>query len=322
MSSTKSTGISNENFKPWLGRELIRSLKTGAALLIIGVLSSWSLMLFSPGFSAYWTSFNYQLSRVALDQHPVALVRTFAGRLRDSEYGWKPLDWSAPFNVTSARQKLKKDFPEVAGVIDGVPQVPRAASLRQADPARYEQRMSEYLIRHNGIESGRFRSLYERDDLFSPPNANVKLGLFVTKLFGLIDALIFTVASILAGGPPGVILFGTVLALSAMPLWRSRRPARAWLKVLAWPMLASALVWGAIFFMAIASAAFGGFTPNTSALTLFATLPLLSTLAKAPLHLAETLVNMPKKWDGVERRRPRLPEQPPPGSTVPPIGGA
>jgi hypothetical protein len=29
----------------------------------------------------------------------------------------------------------------------------------------------------------------------------------------------------------------------------------------------------------------------------------------------------PKKWDGVERRRPRPPE-PKPGETIPPIGGA
>lgn len=322
MSSTKSTGISNEKFNPWFRRELVRSLKLGGALLLAGCALSWGLTALSNTFSAYWTTFNYQLSSVALDQHPVALIRTFASRLRDSEYGWKPLGWSAPFNVSKARQDLKKQFPEVISVIDGVPQVPRAASLKKTDPARFEQRLAAYMDRYNRIESGRFKSLYERDDMFSPPNANVKLGLFVTKLFGLIDALLFTAAVIFAGGPPGVILFGTVLALSAMPLWRSRRPARTWLKVMAWPTLASALVWGAILFMAVASALFGGLTPNTSAVALLTTLPFLSMLAKAPLHLAETLVSQPKKWDGVDRRRPRLPETPPPGNTVPPMGGA
>lgn len=320
----KSTGISNEKFKPWLRRELARALKWGIILLCSGLALSSGLTALSPGFSTNWTTFNYQLSSVALDQHPVALVRTFASRMRESEYGWRPLSPAAPFNVTAARAQLKREYPEVVSVINGVPQVPRALSLKKADPAKYEQRLAAYLQRHNRIESGRFTSLYDRDDMFSPPNANVKLGLFVTKFFGLADALIFTVGTIFAGGLAGVLLFATVLALSAAPLWRSRRPARTWLKVLTWPTLASALVWGAIFFMAIASALFGGFTPNTSAIALLATLPLLSILAKAPLHLAETLVTMPpspKKWDGIDRRKPRPPETPP-GMTTPPLGGA
>lgn len=323
MSSTKSTGISNEKFKPWFRSEMTRALKWGAALLVGGLVVSGGLTAVSAGFSAYWATFNYQLSSVALDQHPVALIRTFATRLRESEYGWGPLSLAAPFNVTAARQQLKRDYPEVSSVVDGVPRVPRALSLKKADPVKYEQRVAAYLQRYNRIESGRFTSLYDRDDMFSPPNANVKLGLFVTKFFGLIDALIFTAGTIVAGGLPGVLLFGTVLALSAGPLWRSRRPARTVLKVFVWPSLASALVWGAIFFMAFASALFGGLTPNTSAIALLATLPFLSTLAQAPLHLAETLVSQPqpKKWDGIDRRKPRPPE-PPPGMTIPPMGGA
>ena len=321
MSSTKSTGISNEKFKPWLRAELIRALKLGAALFVVSWAVSWTAARVSAGFAARWTTFNYELSGVALDQHPVALVRTFATRLRESEYGWHPLGLGAPFNITAAREALRRDYPEVASVNNGVPQVPRALSLKRADPAKYEQRLAAYLERYQRIEAGRFASLYDRDDMFSPPNANVKLGLFVTKAFGLPDAFLYTIGTILAGGLPGVLLFATVLTLAAAPLWRSRRPARTWLKVLTWPTLASALIWGAIFFMAIASALFGGFSPNTSALALITTLPLLSTLAKAPLHLAETLVTQPKKWDGIDRRKPRPPE-PPPGMTIPPMGGA
>jgi hypothetical protein len=321
MRSLKSTGISEEKFKPWLRRELSRALRWGAILLVAGMILAAGLTTLSSGFAAQWTNFNYQLSSVALDQHPVALVRTFATRLRESEYGWGPLSLTSPFNVTSARLRLKSDFPEVASVVGGTPQVPRALSLKRANPARYEQRMAEYMTRHNRIESGRFSRLYDRDDLFSPPNANVKLGLFVTKVFGLIDAFFYTIGTIVGGGLPGVLLFGTVLGLSASPLWRSRRPARTWFKILAWPTLASALIWGAIFFMAVASAMFGGLTPNTSVVALLATLPLLYTLAKTPLHLAETLVTQPKKWDGIDRRKPRPPETPP-GMTIPPMGGA
>ena len=125
--------------------------------------------------------------------------------------------------------------------------------------------------------------------------------------------------TIFTSGSAGVLLFATVLALSAVPLWRSRRPARGWLKFIVWPALASTLVWAAILIMAISAAVFGGVTSNTSALALLATLPLLFVLAKLPLHLAETLVNRTTSapWDGVDRRKPR-----PPVGTVPPLGGA
>lgn len=324
MSAIKSTGISDEKFGPWLRRELVRSLKLGLILLVAGLVVAGGLNAMSPPFAAGWTTFNYRLSGVALDQHPLALARTFATRLRESEYGWDPLSLAAPFSVTAARQALKRDYPEVASMTDGVPQVPRGARLRAANPALYDQRLAAYMQRHDRIESGRFASLYDRDDVFSAPNANVQLGLFVTKLFGLLDALFFTTGTILGSGAPGVILFGTVLALTAMPLWRSRRPARTWLKVLVWPGLASTLVWAAILIMAIASALLGGFTANTSALAMFCTLPLLSVIARLPLHLAETLVTpapVSRKWDGVERRKPRPPE-PKPGETTPPVDGA
>lgn len=320
MRSIKSTGISEEKFRPWLRHELSRALKQGAILLVAGLVTVWGLNALSPAFSSGWSVFNYRLSSVALDQHPLALARTFASQLRESEYGWSPLSLTAPFNVTTARQALHHDYPEVASVLNGVPQVPRALALKNANPAKYEQRLTAYLQRYQQIESGRFTRLYDRDDLFSPPNANVKLGLFVTKLFGLPDAFIYTVATIFSDGPAGVILFSTVLALSAVPLWRSRRPARTWLKFIVWPTLASTLVWAAILVMAVSAAVFGGLTPNTSAIALLATLPLLFVLAKLPLHLAETLVNRVATrapWDGLDRRKPR-----PPDGTTPPLGGA
>ncbi len=321
MSSIKSTGISNEKFRPWLRHELGRALKQGLLLLVVGLITAWVFTALSPALSSGWSSFNYRLSSVALDQHPLALARTYASRLRESEYGWGPLSLATPFNVTAARQALRRDYPEVASVLNGVPQVPRALTLKNANPARYEERLAAYMQRYNQIESGRFTRLYDRDDLFSPPNANVKLGLFVTKLFGLPDAFIYTVGTLFAGGAAGVMLFSTVLALSAVPLWRSRRPARTWLKLFVWPALASTLVWAAILIMALSAAVFGGLTPNTSALALLATLPLLFVLAKVPLHLAETLVTKAATrapWDGIDRRKPR----PPSTNTIPPIGGA
>lgn len=327
MNPIKSTGISNEKFAPWLRRELVRAVKWGVILFVAGLATTWGLSAASPAFAAGWANFNYRLSSSALDQHPVALVRLFANRLRESEYGWHLMKPTAPFNVTAARAALKQEYPEVAGVFDGVPLVPRANALRRADPARFDQRIETYLRRYRHIESGRFTSLYGRDDLFSAPNANVKLGLFVTKIFGLPDALCHVIGTILTSGLAGVILFGTVLALTAPPLWRSRRPARTWLKLFVWPTLASTLIWAAIMVMAVSAALFGGLTPNTSALALLATLPVLYVLAKLPLHLAESLIPAPRVWDGIDRRKPRTNIKPPgpppkPGETIPPWGGS
>lgn len=319
MSSIKSTGISPDRFVPWLRLESARSLRLSLALTVTGVVFSMIAPRLPVTLSSHWSSFNYQFSKVALEQHPVALARNLASRLRESEYGWRPLALAHPFNVTAARQRLRHDFPEVASVVDGVPQVPRGPALKQADAARYDQRIAAYLARHRQIESARFARLYDRDDPFSAPNANVQLGIFVTKIFGLPDALIHVIATILAGGPAAVILFATVLALSAAPLWRSRRPARTALKLVVWPALASSLVWGAIFFMGLAAAIFGGITPDTSAVALLAALPWLSLQAKIPLHFAETLIaRNPSQWDGVDRRKSR----PSPPNTVPPLGGA
>ena len=319
MSSIKSTGLSDEKFAPWLRRESIRALKLSLILLAAGSLVAWGITSFSSAAATQWSAFNYQLTKVALDQHPLALARSFATRLQDCEYGWKPISISAPFNVTVARQRLRKEFPEVAAVVDGTPQVPRSAALKKADPIKYEQRLAAFMDQYRRIESGRFTNLYDQDDLFSVPNANARLGMFATKVFGLVDAFLFVCSTIFVGGGASLVLFATVLALSAAPLWRSRRPARTWLKVIVWPVLASTLVWGAIFFMALAAAFLGGLTPDTSALALLTTLPFLSELAKLPLHLAETLATKsPSRWDGIDRRKPR----PPSTNTVPPLGGA
>jgi len=324
MSTSRSKGISDGKFGVWLRRETWRTMKWSAVALVVGLAVSQILLVVSPAVSSGWDRLNYQLSAVALDQHPLALVRTFGTRLQESEYGWALLDAAAPFNVTAARKKLHQDYPEVASVTNGVPAVPRAAKLRSANPAAYDARLASYLARYNRIESGRFTSLYQRDDLFTPPNANVKLGILITKLFGLPDAFFFTLGAILMGGLASVLLFSIVLTLSGRALWRSRRPARFVLKLIVWPVLASTLVWGAIIFMAVAAALFGGFTTNTSAVAFCAAIPFLYLLALMPLQLGESLMlktPVAVKWDGIDRRKPRGPA-PKPGETIPPIGGA
>lgn len=330
MSSLHSTGISNEKFGPWLRKELGRALKLGSILLVASAFLSAIFAAISPSFADGWTRFNYQLSNVALAQHPVALARTFATRLAENEYGYGPVFSTAPFNITAAKSKLRAQFPEVASVIAGEPQVPRARTLRAANPERYDQRIADFKTRYEKIEARRFAGLYDRDDVFSAPNANMKLSIVATKVFGLLDAGIHTLRSIFAGGLASVAMFITVMSLSGIALWKSRRPARGWLKFVMWPTLASVLVWGAIFLMAVAAAAFGSFTPNTSALALIASLPLLFSIAKLPLHLAESLVLAKKPWDGVdrrawdgvERRKSRPPEgtpaAPAPNSSNPP----
>lgn len=311
MSTLPSQGISNEKFGPWLRKELWRTLKVGGILLVVSAALSSAISALSPSFASGWSRFNYQLAVVALDQHPVAVARTFATRLADHEYGLGPVFSTAPFNITAAKKSLRADYPEVASVINGEPQVPRSRSLRAANPERYDQRIADFKTRYQAIEQRRFASLYDREDVFSAPNANLRLSIVATKVFGLLDAGIHTLGAILTGGLASLAMFIAVMSLSALALWQSRRPARGWLKLITWPTLASVLVWAIIFLMAVAAAAFGSLTPNTSAITLITCLPFLYALARLPLHLAESLVlakPAPAKWDGVERRKPRPPQ--------------
>ncbi len=315
-----------ETFRQWLRRDLWLEARVALVLLAAGGMAVPGLDTLWSGFGPYWNRLNYQLTYVALEQHPVALIRTFANRLGDSEYGWGLFSFAEPMNVSSAHEQLRQDFRDIYGVgPDGKPEFLRTSSLRRADPAGKQQRADAYIARYRQIESRRFSRLYQPDDPFNPTDSGTKLARLITKIFGLPDAFIFTVRSIVAAGLSGILLFSTVLGLSAAALLQSHRPARWWLKVLVWPTLASALIWLAIAVMSVSAACFSGLTPNTSALALFTALPFLFLAAKLPLRYAEGLVHFapakPAKWDGVDRRKPR-PAEPKPGETIPPIGGA
>lgn len=314
-----------EIFRQWLRRELWLEARVALVLLAAGCTAVLGLDTFWPDFGPAWGRLNYQLTYVALEQHPVALIRNFANRLGDSEYGWGIFSVAEPFNVTSARLQLRQDFREFYGVDhDGTPQMLHSSGLKHVDPLVQKARTAAYLAHHQHIEARRFTRLYQPDDPFNPTDSGTKLARMVTKIFGVPDAVIHTVGSIVTAGLSAILLFSTVLALSAVALWKSHRPARWWLKVLVWPALASTLIWLAIVVMSLSAALFGGLTPNTSALALFTALPFLFVAAKLPLRYAETLVHdappAPKKWDGIERRKPR--PEPKPGETIPPIGGA
>ena len=272
-----------KSFRSWLRHKLWIKAKVAGVLLAAGCVAVLGLDTLWSGFGPYWSRLNYQLTYVALEQHPVALIRTFANRLGDSEYGW------GLFSLT--------------------------------DPAAQKQRAAAYLERYQHIEARRFSRLYQPDDPFNPTDSGTKLARMITKIFGVPDALLYTIGSIVTAGMSGLLLFSTVLALAAVALSQSHRPARWWLKLLVWPTLASTLIWLAIVAMSVSAAIFGGLTPNTSALALFTTLPFLFLAAQLPLRYAESLVHVtpkPAKWDGIDRRKPR----PAPGETTPPMGGA
>lgn len=315
----------SENFGLWFRREAWRSLKAGAVLLALGLAGIFALSALSKDFDPKWDRLNYQLTHTALEQHPSALLATFSDRLGNSEYGWSFLSWSGPFNVTAAREALRAEFPEFVGLdAQGQPRVLRSSKWRHAAPATQSTRAAAYRARYQHIESHRFTHLYPDENPLNVPSASAQLARMVTKVFGLPDAFLYTQWTIISAGTASILLFSAVLALAAVALWPAHRPARPWLKVLVWPALASALIWLAIVFMAISAALFGGLSPNTAALTLLATSPLLLLGAKTPLRWAEDLVfrTPPAKWDGIERRkspRPPLPtETPPPPADTPP----
>lgn len=314
-----------ESFRQWLRAELWRETKVALVLLALGCTAVLGLDTLWSGFGGYWTRLNYQLTYVALEQHPVALIRTFANRLGDSEYGWGLFSAAEPCNVTSARERLHQDFKEFYVGTDGTPQMMHTSGLRRVDVATQKARSAVFFDHYQRIEARRFSRLYQPEDPFNPTDSGTKLARMITKIFGVPDAIFYTIGSIINAGVSGILLFSTVLALSAVALWESHRPARWWLKLLVWPTLASTLIWFAIAVMSLSAALFGGLTPNTSALALFTALPFLFVAAKLPLRYAESLVHVappaPKKWDGIDRRKPRPPE-PKPGETIPPMGGA
>jgi hypothetical protein len=313
MSGVSSLPGQAEKFGAWLRRESWRAVKLGALLLAGGLVLVYVLSSIWPDLAAPWQRLNYQLTHTALEQHPLALWRTFGRRLGASEYGWGVLSWSEPFNVTAAGAELRNRYPEFVGVRDGAVVARHTSLLKRGDPERQKaqaKRAEDYLARYRQIESRRFARIYGGADVFSPPDPNAELGRVVTKVFGLPDAALHTVRHLVAGGFMSILLFNTVLAISAVALGQSHRPARWWLKLMVWPALASALIWVAIVAMSLGALLGGAFTPNTSALALLAALPFLFLLAKLPLRLAEELVFKPKPWDGVERRRNRPPPPP------------
>lgn len=283
-----------EGLRPWLRREAKREAKHALLFLAVAFTIVFVLHLFWAGFGAHWARLNERLARTAVHQNPLALLDTFSSRLHDSEYGWRLLSWSAPFNVTVAREELRTEYPEIIGVRDGQTVVPREESLRRLDLQRFHSRQADFLQRYLKIEQYRFTWLYGEEDNVDVPDQSAALGQLATKVIGLPDAVLFTFHGIIAAGPVSILVFSTLLALAGLALWEAPRPGRRWLKVLALPLLASTLVWLAVLPMALVAAILGRLTPNTSALVFVAILPLLLLVARLLLRVvARLLRNVP-----------------------------
>jgi hypothetical protein len=296
-------------FRHWLRGELLRELRLSAVFLALGLAVVTGASFAHPAFGHAWTRLNSQLTYAALEQHPTAIFDTFATRLTTHEYGWGIFSWSEPFNVTAAREQLRADFPEFVGVgPNGQPQLLRRASRQRPDSAAVSARANAYLARHEAIESRRFNRLHQTENPFEIDSPTQRLARVSTKLLGVPDAAFHVLRTIISSGVAGILLASGTLAVAAVALWSSPRPARHWLKVLLWPFVAAALGWVCIALMSIAAAFFGGFTSNTSGLALIAGAPLIYLAAKAPLRFFQELQLKPKPWDGVDRRRaPRPP---------------
>jgi hypothetical protein len=297
------------SFRLWLRREFFREIRLSALFLVIGLVAIFAGDRLSDRFAPAWGRLNYQLTNTALEQHPTALLDAFADRLAHAQYGWGFFSLTEPFNVTAARERLHADFPEFVGLAaTGQPIAMRSSSQHRTNPAQQSARAAAYAERYRAIESRRFARLYSDDSPFEVPSSTVRLGRLVTKTLGVPDAALHLFRRTLSAGTVSFLLFSGTFALSAVALWTSARPARRWLKILLCPFLASALAWVVILFMSISAALFGGLTPNTSALAVFAGAPLLYLAAKIPLRFLEELQLKPKPWDGVDRRKaPRPP---------------
>lgn len=303
--SAASTSPFTPGFRAWFWQGLKRALRQGTILLAAGFAVVFVADRFSESFSDRWLRLNFQLAKVALEQHPAALRESVAERLSQTQYGWGLFSWSAPFNVTAARAQLREEFPDFAGLDkDGKP-IPMRSSVRHGDAAQQQARAEIYRYRYTHIESHRFARLYPEDSPFEMASTTVRLGRLVTKLIGAPDATINLFRRTRESGRVSFALFCLTFAIAGFALRNSQRPARRWLKVLLCPFYASALAWVVILLLSISAALFGAFTPNTSALAVLAGVPLIYFVARIPLRMLEELQFKPKAWDGVERRRGR-----------------
>jgi len=94
--------------RPKLRRYLVMSL----VLLPFTILSDLTLRLQNAQLHERLVDFSDRLGKSVEALDPFLLAKAFYNRLSDNEYGWRPLDWGAPFNLTVARERFHTEHPE------------------------------------------------------------------------------------------------------------------------------------------------------------------------------------------------------------------
>ncbi len=162
-------------------------------------------------------AFNERVQQAVANFNPFSVHSGFSQRLSDSEYGWRPLSWAAPFNITAARwaaeQALRKELglprgafvpsPEVSDALEEV--LRSGPRPREQDPQREQRRLQREEYRRRSLEIRR-RLDSARFPWFVPTIA--------TKIVGMPDAYMNMVRVMLSQGAAGWLVGGVVLVVT------------------------------------------------------------------------------------------------------------
>jgi hypothetical protein len=102
----------SESARPASRPKVRRYLVTSLVLVLFSALSDLTLRLTNPEVRKELAGFSDRIGQSIDSLQPFGLAKTFYDRLLQSEYGWRPLSWSEPFNVTAATARFREEHPE------------------------------------------------------------------------------------------------------------------------------------------------------------------------------------------------------------------
>src|SRR5262245_12036051 len=117
MESTRRSSVSESvapspSAAPKRRPKLRRYLVMSVILFGFTALGDLALRLRDPELQARLRTFGKEMSESIEALDPFVLAKAFYRRLLDSEYSLRPLQWSAPFNLTVARSNFRELHPE------------------------------------------------------------------------------------------------------------------------------------------------------------------------------------------------------------------
>src|SRR4051812_41801121 len=118
---------------------LLRQTKLTVVILVVSFVVDHAIHFASHEAGNVLHAFGQGLKTGSTQLQPLGLARIFFARLAESEYGWAPLAWRTPFNLTAARQRLRLAFPHLAYLPRSDEPLPPSRLLNDSAAARATQ---------------------------------------------------------------------------------------------------------------------------------------------------------------------------------------